>query len=29
MSHLLESQAPNDQEVALALAKRWGLNFSE
>ena len=29
MSHLLESQAPSDQEVALSLAKRWGLNFSE
>jgi hypothetical protein len=25
----LQSQAPSDQEVALALAKRWGLNFSE
>jgi hypothetical protein len=24
----LDSQAPSDQEVALALAKRWGLNFS-
>jgi hypothetical protein len=29
MSLLLDSEAPNDQEVALALAKRWGLNFSE
>jgi hypothetical protein len=29
MSLLLDSQAPSDQEVALALAKRWGLNFSE
>ena len=29
MSLLLQSQAPSDQEVALALAKRWGLNFSE
>jgi hypothetical protein len=29
MSRLLDSQAPSDQEVALALAKRWGLNFSE
>src|ERR1700751_6149796 len=28
MSLLLEGQAPSDQEVALALAKRWGLNFS-
>ena len=29
MSLLLDSQAPSDLEVALALAKRWGLNFSE
>jgi Family of unknown function (DUF6499) len=28
MSRFLDSQAPSDLEVALALAKRWGLNFS-
>lgn len=28
MSRLLKGQAPSDLEAALALAKRWGLNFS-